>query len=81
MTDGKPEKPGNPMQQKAAEKADPRMKSTSGSARLGRDVQQKIGQQLRAMYDDVVKEGVPDRFDELLRKLDNSQGGSSEGSH
>jgi hypothetical protein len=69
------------MQQKAAEKADPRMKSTSGSARLGRDVQQKIGQQLRAMYDDVVKEGVPDRFDELLRKLDNSQGGSSEGSH
>jgi hypothetical protein len=38
--------------------------------RLGRDVQGKIGQQLRAMYDDIVNEGVPDRFSELLRQLD-----------
>ncbi len=38
--------------------------------RLGRDVQSKIGQQLRAMYDDVVSEGVPDRFTEMLRRLD-----------
>jgi len=38
--------------------------------RLGRDVQSKIGQQLRAMYDDVVSAGVPDRFSELLRQLD-----------
>lgn len=41
-----------------------------GRVRLGRDIQGKIGQQLRAMYDDVVKEGVPDRFADLLRKLD-----------
>ena len=27
--------------------------------RLGRDVQSKIGQQLRSMYDDVVKRGCP----------------------
>jgi hypothetical protein len=38
--------------------------------RLGRDVQAKIGNQLRAIYDDVVKEGVPDRFVELLKRLD-----------
>ena len=38
--------------------------------RLGRDVQSKIGQQLRAMYDNVVSEGVPDRFSEMLRQLD-----------
>jgi Anti-sigma factor NepR len=38
--------------------------------RLGRDVQAKIGNQLRAIYDDVVKEGVPDRFVDLLRRLD-----------
>jgi hypothetical protein len=38
--------------------------------RLGRDVQNKIGQQLRAMYDDVVNSGVPDRFADMLRKLD-----------
>ena len=40
--------------------------------RLGRDVQAKIGQHLRTMYDEVVKQGVPDQFSELLRKLDNS---------
>ena len=39
--------------------------------RLGRDVQAKIGQHLRTMYDEVVKQGVPDQFSELLRKLDN----------
>ena len=39
--------------------------------RLGRDVQAKIGQHLRSMYDEVVKQGVPDQFSELLRKLDN----------
>jgi hypothetical protein len=38
--------------------------------KLNPDVQGKIGQQLRAMYDDVVKEGVPDRFADLLRQLE-----------
>jgi|SwirhisoilCB2_FD_contig_31_15854157_length_273_multi_3_in_0_out_0_1 hypothetical protein len=41
-----------------------------GRGRLTREVQQKIGSQLRAMYDDVVKQGVPDRFTELLAQLD-----------
>jgi hypothetical protein len=41
--------------------------------RLGRDVQSKIGQQLRAMYDGVVNEGVPDRFTEMLRRLDEQK--------
>jgi hypothetical protein len=73
MSEDKAEKPGNTMQQqKAATSAGPRMKSSAGTGRLGRDVQQKIGQQLRAMYDDVVKEGVPDRFTEILRQLDSS---------
>ena len=39
-------------------------------ARLSTDVQRKIGGQLRAMYDDVVNQGVPDRFVELLSQLD-----------
>ena len=39
-------------------------------AKLGRDIQAKIGQQLRAMYDDVVNQGVPSRFTELLNRLD-----------
>jgi hypothetical protein len=39
--------------------------------RLGRDVQAKIGNQLRSLYDDIVQEGVPDRFVELLQRLDD----------
>ena len=41
---------------------------------LGRDIQVKIGQQLRAMYDDVIQEGVPDRFADLLRRIDKQSG-------
>lgn len=46
--------------------------STAGKteAKLGRDIQAKIGQQLRALYDDVVNQGVPDRFTELLNRLE-----------
>ena len=81
MTDDKPDKLGSAMQpQKAADKTEARMKNPSSSGRLGRDVQNKIGQQLRAMYDDVVKEGVPDRFSDLLSRLENSDDKSNEGS-
>ena len=38
-------------------------------ARLGREVQARIGQQLRAMYDDVVNQGVPAHIDDLIRRL------------
>lgn len=37
---------------------------------LNPEIQARIGHQLRAMYDDVVRQGVPDRFAELIRKLD-----------
>jgi Anti-sigma factor NepR len=40
--------------------------------RLGRDVQAKIGQHLRTMYDEVVKQGVPDHLNEMLRQLDGT---------
>jgi anti-sigma factor NepR-like protein len=46
--------------------------------RLGREVQNKIGQQLRAMYDDVVSSGVPDRFVDMLRKLDEQKSDDKE---
>jgi Anti-sigma factor NepR len=38
-------------------------------ARLGREVQARIGQQLRAIYDDVVNQGVPPHLAELVRRL------------
>jgi hypothetical protein len=59
-------KPGNPSEKM---QTDPNgEKPHSG---LNREIQSKIGQQLRAMYDDVVQEGVPDRFADLLRRIDN----------
>jgi hypothetical protein len=38
---------------------------------LNTEIQARIGHQLRAMYDDVVRQGVPDRFADLIRKLDD----------
>ncbi len=39
-------------------------------ARLTPEIQSRIGDRLRAMYDDVVSQGVPDRFATLLQQLD-----------
>ncbi|MBV8511758.1 MAG: hypothetical protein JOZ94_14280 [Xanthobacteraceae bacterium] len=44
--------------------------ATPKHAALNRQIQDRIGQQLRAMYNDVVAQGIPDRFSELLKKLD-----------
>ena len=60
------DKPGRPAMQTEVTQRKAR-------GRLGRDVQNKIGQQLRAMYDDVVNAGVPDRFTDMLRKLDDQK--------
>jgi hypothetical protein len=47
-------------------------KANAKSAKLSREVQSRLGQQLRAMYDDVVSQGVPDRFNDLLNRLNGS---------
>ena len=47
-------------------------KSTSKPAKLSREVQARLGQQLRSMYDDVVNQGVPDRFADLLNRLEGN---------
>jgi hypothetical protein len=46
-------------------------------AKLGTDVKAKIGQQLRDTYEEIVKQGVPERFALILRDLDD---GNDEGS-
>jgi hypothetical protein len=46
---------------------------------LGSDIQAKIGQHLRAMYDDVVRQGVPDRFMDLLSQLDQAAKPAADG--
>ena len=48
-------------------------KADGKSAKLSRDVQARLGQQLRAMYDDVVNQGVPDRFTELLNRINGNE--------
>jgi len=57
--------------------------TTPGKGGLNAEIQSRIGHQLRAMYDDVVRQGVPERFADLIRKLDvpedTSQVGSSGG--
>jgi len=45
------------------------MKKGKGQAALGRDIQAKIGQQLRSYYDTLI-EPTPDRFSDLLRQLE-----------
>lgn len=46
---------------------------TVGGAILGADLQAHIGRQLRAVYDEVVGEAVPDRFLRLLEELERKQ--------
>ena len=45
------------------------MRKNKGQAALGRDIQAKIGQQLRSYYDTLI-EPTPDRFSDLLTQLD-----------
>ena len=51
--------------------------SQKPEVRLGREVQARIGQQLRAMYDEVVKEGVPSHIGDLVRRLSEQDDGEA----
>ena len=70
MKDRKPENSGadEPMEVRPTT-----AKKGKTQAALGRDVQAKIGQQLRSYYDALI-EPTPDRFAEILRKLDKPDG-------
>ena len=48
----------------------------SSEPTIDRVTQTRLGDQLRAMYDDLVSQPVPDRFKDLLERLEN--GGASE---
>ena len=49
----------------------------SKKPQLSPEIQGKIGQQLRKIYDDMVDQGVPDRFADLLSRLDKPNDGES----
>jgi hypothetical protein len=40
--------------------------------KLGPDIKAKIGMQLRQIYGEIVDQGVPERFVELLKRLDDA---------
>ncbi len=44
---------------------------------LSPDVQARIGHQLRAIYDEVVRQGVPPRFAELIEQLGSAEAQSA----
>jgi hypothetical protein len=46
-------------------------------SKLGTDIKTKIGQQLPVMYDEIVDQGVPERFIEILRGPDDPSDESS----
>ena len=56
-----------PMHRNPAKHSGPSLSSPGG---LNREIQARIGDQLRAMHDDIVNQGVPDRFVDLLARLD-----------
>jgi hypothetical protein len=68
MNERKPVGQQNPMEATATRSK----KANAKPAKLGRDVQARLGQQLRAMYDEVVNQGVPDRFSDLINRLESS---------
>ena len=46
-------------------------------AKLGTDVKAKIGARLRQIYNEIVDQGVPERFANILRGLDDPKDESS----
>jgi hypothetical protein len=71
MNKRKPSRQKTPMELQDPESAPP-------VARLGSEIKAKIGHQLRIMYGEIVNEGVPDRFAEILRGLDDPENKGSE---
>lgn len=50
-----------------------RRRSPKHGASVQMQVQDHIGRQLRAVYDDLLSQPVPDRFLELLQQLDDTR--------
>jgi hypothetical protein len=65
-------------QKKSARHSDPEIAGPGKAAHetpgMVPQIQDHIGRQLRAVYDDVLNQPVPDRFRELMDKLDEKLG-------
>lgn len=56
-------------QKRAVDKAKT-ARSWGPAPRLGPEVQGKLGEQLRELHEEIIQQGVPPRFVELLARLD-----------
>src|SRR5262245_40456485 len=72
MTRGSAARPGvterNPLTSEAIMHTDAQVRKAGG--RLSREDQRRIGDILQRVYDDVLRQGVPDRFKDLLKQFD-----------
>jgi Anti-sigma factor NepR len=59
-----------PDRPEATMQTDAPVRKTGG--RLSREDQRRLGDVLQRAYDDVVRQGVPDRFKDLLSEIDGS---------
>jgi aromatic ring-cleaving dioxygenase len=78
MNTGKPvnlEEPAPEADEREDQAVDTQVTHPKREVRLGREVQARIGQQLRAMYDEVIKEGVPQHIGDLVRRLSEQDDG------
>ena len=66
-------KPGQVSDMKQTAETPPNPMPPPPDAILEADLQAQIGRQLRAVYDEVVNEGVPDRFVRLLEELERKK--------
>jgi hypothetical protein len=57
---------------------DPQGSDAVPEPKLGPDIKIKIGRQLGLMYGEIINQGVPDRFADILRGLDDPQEEGSE---
>jgi Anti-sigma factor NepR len=71
-----PVRPGfteqKPLRLEATMQTDAHIRKAGG--RLSREDQRRLGDILQRVYDDVIRQGVPDRFKDLLSELDGPQG-------
>jgi len=51
----------------------------SGTPTIDRTSQSRIGDHLRAMYDGLMQQPVPDRFVDLINRLDQRENGEGHG--
>ena len=62
---------------KACQAPGSRRRAPKSGASVQMQVQDHIGRQLRAVYDDLLSQPVPDRFLELLEQLDKGKPGAA----